>query len=151
MGTEDIKDANQIKKDYLKMYRKIYNKLVALSQQVKAMREVRESPKAIEYSDMPKGCGVGSDLSDYISDLDEMIIKINVTIKKLRKAKLQIEQVVFDLTDGVESRLIQMRYIEFRSWQDIADELGYSRMQICRIHGKALSHIELPEKCDIGK
>ena len=30
LGTEDIKDSNQIKKDYLKMYRKIYNKLVAL-------------------------------------------------------------------------------------------------------------------------
>jgi DNA-directed RNA polymerase specialized sigma subunit len=44
--------------------------------------------------------------------------------------------------------LLEMRYINRRTWGEIAEELGYSDRGIHKIHGRALKEIdEIRKKC----
>ena len=44
---------------------------------------------------------------------------------------------------NVDCRLIlAKRYLQYKQWEDIADEMGYSRENIFRLHRKALKIVE---------
>jgi len=45
-----------------------------------------------------------------------------------------------------EDDVLFYRYIKGMEWYEIAETMSYSERQIHRIHGKALAHLELPEK-----
>lgn len=132
------------KKEYLRSYRRMYYKLKSLEEQKQGLVEAVRSAKAIQYSDMPKKTRQ-SDLSDYIIKIDELISQINECEIKLRNRRLAIEQGIITISDGIESEILRKRYIEAKSFEEIATELGYTYRHVIRMHGWALLKFEL--KC----
>ena len=56
----------------------------------------------------------------------------------------------FDIIKGVEPydcRLVlEHRYLNFKSWEEISNVMKYSYRQVHRIHSDALKHIEMPRE-----
>ncbi len=128
---------NEKKKEYLSSYKNLCRKLQSLEEQLQSLREVEQSAKIQQLSDMPKG-GRQTDLSDYIVKIDKVILKIIWAKEDLNNRKLEIEDKITSIENGLESDVLRKRYLELKTWERIGSELGYSSRQIINIHGKAL-------------
>lgn len=131
------------KKEYLKSYRKFTLKLRELEEQKLELRSKIESVRAIEYDDMPKGSGNNTDLSSKMVMLEDIDARIEWEQKLINSRFIYISNAVLDMTEPEERAVIYKRYIEFKRWEDIAEEIGYSLKHTHRIHGRALIHIVL--------
>jgi len=133
---------NEEKKNYLKSYKALCDKLKSLEDQLQSLRELEQSAKIQKLSDMPKGTKQ-MDLSDYIVKIEVVYTKIVRLRSECIERKLEIENRIADMEDGIEADILRKRYLEFKPWEQICVEIGYSWMQTHRLHSKALSNFKL--------
>ena len=79
-----------------------------------------------------------------IADIELIISK---EIEHYISVKKEIHAVIEDVEDNDEKLCLRCRYIEFMSWEQIADKMHYELRTVFRIHGKALNHIKIPSTC----
>lgn len=53
---------------------------------------------------------------------------------------LEIESAI-EVLPPTERQIIRLRYIQGKTWDSVADSVGYCRQQVFRIHKKALAHL----------
>ena len=140
--TDDIRAENEKKKEYLNGYKNLCWKVRSLEEQLSSLREVEQSPKIQQMSDMPKG-GKQTDLSDLMVREEVLFTKIKEKRSECLEKKLEIEGKIADMTDGMQSAVLHSRYICCRTWDQIGCDLKYSSKQIIRIHGKALYNFKM--------
>lgn len=133
---------NDKKKEYLKSYKKLCDKLKSLEDQLQSLREVEQSAKIQQLSDMPKAHRQ-ADLSDVMVKIEAIYTKIIRLRAECIEKKLEIENRIADMPDGIEADILHKRYLEFKSWEEICVELNYSWKQTHRLHSRALSNLKL--------
>lgn len=133
---------NDKKKEYLKSYKNLCAKLKSLENQLQSLRELEKSAKIQKLSDMPKGTKQ-MDLSDYIVKIEEVYTKIVRLRAECLERRLEIESRIAEMGNGIEADILRKRYIEFKPWEQICVEIGYSWMQTHRLHSKALNNFKL--------
>ena len=101
------------------------------------------------------GCGVGGEKvqtskkniteNDFIklAEYSEMIDK---RIDELYGVKRESHEAINTVEDPTLRTVLIAKYINCKSWKDIAGELYYSERQMYRLHSKALSKIDV-SKC----
>lgn len=52
-----------------------------------------------------------------------------------------VEEAIEALDDSTQRRLLRLRYIDGRTWEQIGEAMSYSRMQLNRLHRRALDII----------
>ena len=135
-------EQNEIKKEYLNRYKDLCKKLKSLEDQLQSLREVEQSAKIQQLSDMPKG-GKQTDLSDVMVSLEVVFTKIIRTRAECLYKKLEIESRIADMGDGIEADILRKRYLEFKPWEQICVEIGYSWRQTHYLHSRALSNLNI--------
>ena len=137
------KQLNDAKKEYLNEYKRITLKIISLEEQEATIRAEMESAKNQEISDMPRGGGGKSDLSDYMVRLERIQQKIAQKKAELRFKRLEIEEKIINIQDGQQSEVIRLRYLELLGWKEIRSKLDVSERQVYILHGEALQAIEI--------
>lgn len=137
------KQLNEAKKAYLNEYKRISLKIISLEEQEATIRAEMESAKNQEISDMPRGGGGKSDLSDYMVRLERIQQKIAQKKEELRFKRLEIEEKIINIQDGQQSEVIRLRYLELLGWKEIRSKLDVSERQVYILHGEALQAIEI--------
>ena len=69
------------------------------------------------------------------NDIKEYKIKKEVSID-------EISRVIDKVDDEILKKLLKLRYLEFKKWEDIAYILGYSNKHVFKLHNQALKYIE---------
>ncbi len=140
--TEEQKDIMEQKKEYLNSYKNLCRKLQSLEEQLQSLHEVEESAKIQQMNDMPKG--------NKLTDLSDLMVKIEIIFTKIVRLrgeclaqKIDIENQITDMTDGIESSILHKRYIEFKQWEAICVEIDYSWRQTHYIHSRALNNFNI--------
>lgn len=78
-----------------------------------------------------------------IVDLEQ---EINRDIDRLVDLKAEAREALAQLTNPDESLILEMRYLLRNTWEEIAEETGYSVRHVTRLHGSGLQHFRIPEK-----
>lgn len=88
------------------------------------------------------------------SPMEEIIVKlvdlekeVNEDIDQLIKLKAEIVETINKVDDPIYQLVLQIRYIDGKTWEEVAKSIGYDRRTIFRIHGKALKEIEKLKSC----
>lgn len=76
-------------------------------------------------------------LSEIVCKIVEVQNEINRQLEKSYECMAKIEKAIETLPPR-EAYLIRMRYLELKSWEEIAVEMKYSWRQVHRIHSDAL-------------
>ena len=99
------------------------------------------------YSDMPHSPNRGS------SRMEETIVKIidlensiNEDIDKLVELKRIIHKIIASVREPELATLLELRYLSFKSWEQIAVTMDYSIRYIHKLHARALESCVVPEK-----
>lgn len=69
---------------------------------------------------------------------------VNLYARKIRKARAElqtIEKAIDAVPDDLARRLLQLRYLEGLTWEEVADAISYSPRHIYAIRDKALAMI----------
>lgn len=64
-------------------------------------------------------------------------------VKRLIDIKIETERAIERVDNGIQRRVLRMRYIEFKHWEDIAEALCYEVRNVYRIHKAALAAVEI--------
>lgn len=67
--------------------------------------------------------------------------EIDADINRLFDLKREIQGVINQLSDISYQLVLEMRYVNGKSWEEVIRDIGFDRSTIFRIHGKALKEI----------
>lgn len=134
---------NEGKKDYLKSYKKIRNRLNSLELQLEQIRIDILHVRASQGNGMPRAQGETTDLSRYmeqIADLEEQIDNMRM---ELLDKQIRITSAIKALDDDDECTVMTEKYINGKTWEQVADDNDFAWRTMHRIHGRALKKINL--------
>ena len=96
-------------------------------------------------SDMPGSATRNTHrMEDTIIKIIDLENEINKEIDRLIDLKTEMTRVISSVQNMEYQRLLELRYLCFRSWKQIADEMGYSKQHIFRLHNEALEKVDIP-------
>ena len=76
---------------------------------------------------------------------DEEIIdfenEINAEIDRLVDIKREITCLINGVSNPEEQTLLELRYLCFKTWEQIAVDMGYSLQNVYKLHSKALKNL----------
>lgn len=133
---------NELKIRYLSRYRRMSKRIDRLLEEQSRWREMALKITPV-LSQTPGGGESGSPIErpmDKVLEIDE---EINREIDELQTVRQEIRAALNQLEDESLKLLMEYRYIDGLTWEQIAVKMNYSYMQICRLHGKALRTIML--------
>ena len=93
------------------------------------------------FQDIPTFGGFEDHRQQVIAEMVDLQREYNKTTQMCRNKLKEIEFVINLLDNYQEKLVLEMRYIHFHNWQDIALHLNYSIQAVYYIHGRALMHI----------
>lgn len=140
----DFKAENEKKKEYLRSYLIHVRRIRRIEAELAELRSMKGAG-AVKMDGMPHGSGQG-DLSGYAAELDRL--EQNLLRERYHRvlAYKEISEQIKALKSENEKDVLFYRYIAGLDWWEIAEKLQYSERWIHKLHGRALSHFELPEK-----
>ena len=143
MQSKDIKERNEQVKKWLWRYREAKKDLHRLEEELQELTESQESTGAIEYTDMPKGGGNQSDLSNYMVEREKIWKKIHKARYRRIMIFQEIKNVIERLPSADEREVMSYRYLRLMTWEQICVKTEYSWKQVHRYHSKALNNVEI--------
>ena len=132
-------------KEYLSQAMYIDQRIDSKLEQLMKLRESATKATAT-LSDMPRPD------SPNVQSMEETIVKIvdlereiNRDIDALVDLKAEARKVISKLDNPEQQLILEMRYLCYKSWAEIAEDLSFSESNVYKIHGEALKRIVLPE------
>lgn len=133
---------SQEKKEYLWRYKTSDNEIDdLLREKERIMSKLTRMTPSI--SGMPGNCGGADRVTDGISKLIDLEKEIDKKVDKLVDLRREIVSYIDAVDSSAQRRLLQLRYIHGMTWERVAVEMGYERMQVWRLHGKALAALNM--------
>lgn len=133
---------NQDKKRWLSQYREIVAETKRLTREKEEWRSIAEKVTPT-YSFSPKASGESS----RIATAAERIAEIDEDLEKQICKRVELRFAIASAIRSVQSEkmryLLERRYIDGLTWERIAVEMGYSIVQIWRLHGEALEALKM--------
>ena len=136
---------NMTAKEYLGQAYRLDQRINSKLDQVLSLRDLTTKATAT-MSDMPGG---GSrnvyKMQDIIAKIIDLENEINADIDQLVDLKREMVATIKSVTDPECQTLLELRFLCFKTWEQIAVEMSYSIQHIYRLRDKALKMISSPE------
>lgn len=132
---------NQEKKQYLNSYCELND---SINQKLDELAHLRALATKVTttLSDMPKGSSTASKEDTYIK-LIMLDNEINADIDKYVDMRKEVEICINSVSDLTLRAILYYRYICGKKWEQIAIDMNYNYRWVLRLHGKALSKIQI--------
>ena len=111
--------------------------LRALRMQIEKLRSEAEGVKAMTLSDMPKG-GKSRGTEDAIADIVDLQALCAGKLETLVQDRHDAMTVIMRIERTELRTVLTLYYCDGQSWDEVAEETGYSVRQVLRLHGEAL-------------
>lgn len=125
-------------KEILRDLRKMTLESRSMKSDIELLRQEAEGLRAMELSDMPKG-GNRNDAADLIVELVDLQRKRSDLTDDRWKKHERTLLAIAKVEDNDEREVLTLRYALAKSWDDVAESMGYSVRNVFKIHGGALN------------
>lgn len=126
-------------KEYLSQAATLKRRIKQVEDRITEIRAEVEAPKAIRYDkDMVQSSPSGDALVNYMIRLEREEKKLYTLKSQLLDTCEEIRNRILLVRPDLYADVLYMRYIECKSLVDISEELLYSYIYVCKLHGRAL-------------
>lgn len=132
-------------KEFLQQGYKLNTRIKAKQERIEELRTIAEKSTQT-LSAMPKGTNTGSRMEEIVARIDILQREIEDDLFDLLALKASIERVVRDVPEPDAALVLELRYLLYKPWREIAEEMHYDVRQVYRLHGHALSLVNVPDK-----
>lgn len=128
-------------KEYLNQAYRIDRRINSKLEQIASLRGLATKATST-LSDMPHSPSRNArSMEDIICKMVELENEINADIDYLLDLKSDIVTAIKRIEDPKSRMLLELRYLCFQSWEQIAVDMGYNTKYIFRLHDKALEKV----------
>jgi DNA-directed RNA polymerase specialized sigma subunit len=82
-------------------------------------------------------------MADAVAKIVDLQAEINRDIDLLVDLKCEMVRVIKNVEHAEYQTLLELRYLCFKTWEQIAVDMGYNVRHVYRIHGEAVKNIKL--------
>jgi len=128
-------------KDFLSQAYRIDQRVNSKLEQVMSLRELAAKATATLRSGGRMASGNIRSMEDIIAKMMDLENEINQDINTLMDLKRDIVKVIKKIENPEYQTLLELRYLCFKTWEQIAVEMGYSIQNAYKMHDRALKSI----------
>ena len=136
-------------KEYLSQAYRLDQRIDAKIEQVMSLRNLAAKATSTLSDVAPSGTRNVHRMEDIIIKIIDFENEINADIDRLVDLKREIVSTIKSVPNLECQMLLELRYLCFKPWEQIAVEMGYGIDNIFRLHQKALKSLEVSEKCTV--
>lgn len=92
--------------------------------------------------DVVSGGGSQDKLSDAVAKIVDLEAEIDKEIDFFIDARKAVTRTIDKVDDARLHTVLNMRYVQFKTWEQIACDMGCSYQWVCKLHGIALQAVE---------
>ena len=138
-ATMSNKDKIKYLKRYINLDREIERKLEEVARLRAKLTRVTEV-----YSTEPRGGGsIYGKTEEILAKIVDLEKEIDADVDRLISIRDNIKAIIEAVEDDRERLLLQYRYLDGRTFEEIAVQMHYSWRQIHRLHSKALTNLKM--------
>ncbi len=128
---------------YLEGYYWTLANIEIIKDKIKNKNDRLYNVKSPKLSDMPRG-GSTIDTVDIIFDKTELEDSLSKRLRQAEEKRQEIEDTINNINNPRYIMLLQLRYIDNLSLDDVADQMKLSYSRITKLHGLALDEVVIP-------
>ena len=132
-------------KEFLNQAYRIDQRINSKLEQIISLHELAtKATSTLSYVPV-SGTKSQSRMEDVITKIVDLETEINKDIEKLVEIKKNIVSTIKKIQNPELQTLLELRYICFRTWEQIALEMGYSIQNAYKLHDKAIKILKRVE------
>ena len=132
-------------KEYLNQAYRLDQRINSKLEQVLSLRDLTTTATAT-MSDMPGSSSPNVyRMQDIIAKIIDLENEINADIDQLVDLKRDMVAAIKAVADPECQTLLELRYLCFKSWEQIAVAMGYGVRHVYKLHNSALETFEVPK------
>ncbi|MBQ3198769.1 MAG: hypothetical protein IJB67_00155 [Firmicutes bacterium] len=128
--TENLRESRQVDFEQMKQYRQLCREIADLEAEKEALAQGRV-PSSWPVGVYAKGGGANDATGETAAKLWELSCLLAEKLNRLIELRIQIEQDI-DSYSPENRRILRLYYIEGLTWENVADEVGYSQRHLSR-------------------
>ena len=129
-------------KEYLSQAYRLDNRINSKIDQVASLNDLATKCTS-NVTGMPKAPNQGSStMADAVVKIIDLQAEINRDIDRLVDLKRELTRTIKAVDDVDCQILLEGRYLCYKSWEQIAVEMGFRLRHVYEVHSKALNKIE---------
>ena len=132
-------------KEYLSQAYRLDQRIDAKIEQVMSLRNLAAKATSTLSDAAPSGTRNVHRMEDIIIKIIDFENEINADIDRLVDLKREIMAVIRSIHDPDYCTVLELRYLCFKPWEQIAVEMGYSIDNVYKLHRMALKTLEAQE------
>lgn len=129
-------------KRYLQQIRLYDSRISAKLEELQHTKEMALRVTPTLKKDAASGTGTQDKLAEAVAKIVDLEATINEDISRYIAARQEISAVIDKLSDPDQLQVLHMRYVQYKTWEQIACDMGFSYRWVCTIHGRALQQVE---------
>ena len=129
-------------KEYLRQARRYEILINCKKDRIEELQDMLTSVSSALGGDRVQGTKSSDKIGDGIAKLIDLQLELNADMVELIEKRREIGKTIDSLEDDRQVQLLYFRYFKYKSWEEIADEMGYTLRWSYLIHGDALREIE---------
>ncbi len=132
-------------KEYLSQAYRLDQRINSKLEQVASLNQLA-TKCTYTIAGMPRNPGHGtSTIAEVVTKIVDLQADINRDIDCLVDLKREIVGVIKAVDNTECQTLLELRYLCFKSWEQIAVDMGYNVRHVYRLHDVAVSLVKVPE------
>ena len=133
-------------KEYLAQAYRIDKRINSKLEQIVSLRELATKATSTLSDTPPSGSRNVHSMEGIIVKMMELENEINTDIDVLVDLKKEIMSIIKKINNPEQQTLLELRYLCFKTWEQIAVDMGYSIQNAYKVHDRALENIVLPKE-----
>lgn len=139
-------------KEYLNQAYHIDHRIESKLSQIESLKNLATRVTSV-FSDMPHSSSPDNQrLQKTIAEIVDLENEVSTDIGRLVSLKREIKNIINQVQNEKYRTLLELRYLNFWTWEQIAVDLNFSIQHTYRIHDEALKKISIflkdESKCD---
>ncbi|MDU4847516.1 DUF1492 domain-containing protein [Clostridium sp.] len=135
-------------KEYLAQAYRIDQRINSKLEQIVSLRELATKATSTLSDTPPSGTRNVHSMEDIITKMIDLEDEINRDIDILVDLKIEFVSIIKKISNPEYQTLLELRYLCFKTWEQIAVDMGYDLRYIHKIHNRALENCETNFKED---
>ncbi len=129
-------------KQYLAQAYYLDKRINSKIEQVASLRELASKATASIHAERVSGTSQRSPMENAVLKLIDLEYEINDDIDRLVDLKRELNAFISEIDNQAYRIVLELRYLNGNTWEEVADVMGYDLRWIYRLHGKALAEAE---------
>ena len=130
-------------KEYLAQAYRIDQRINSKIEQIVSLRELATKATSTLSDTPPSGSRNVHSMEGIIVKMMELENEINADIDVLVDLKKEIMSIIKKINNPEQQTLLELRYLCFKTWEQIAVDMGYSIQNAYKVHDRAIENIAI--------